>query len=98
MLDRPVINIGFDGWEELPYERSARRGLDYIHMAKLLALGGIRVARSFSELEQHINMYLRDPYLEHKGRMLSAAQECGPRDGQAAERIAITLLKLSCRL
>ena len=40
ILDRPVINIGFDGQEELPYDRSARRGLDYTHIVKLLALGG----------------------------------------------------------
>lgn len=95
MLDRPVINIGFDGWETLPYERSARRSLDYIHMAKLLGLGGIRIATSFSELEGHINAYLRDAHLDQEGRMLSAAQECGLRDGQAAERVATTLLKLA---
>jgi CDP-glycerol glycerophosphotransferase (TagB/SpsB family) len=95
MLDRPVINIAFDGWEELPYERSARQSLDYLHMAKLLALGGIRIARSFSELESHINAYLCDPSLDHEGRMVSVAQECGPRDGRAAERVAATLVKLA---
>jgi hypothetical protein len=97
MLDRPVVNIAFDGWEQLPYEKSVRRGLDYIHMAKLLALGGIRVARSFRELEMHINTYLRNPHLDRRGRMLSVAQECGPRDGGAAERVANTLLQLAGR-
>ena len=63
ILDRPVINIGFDGREELPYERSARRGLDYIHITKLLALGGVRVARSFDHLAAHINAYLKNPAL-----------------------------------
>jgi hypothetical protein len=97
MLDRPVINIAFDGWEELPYERSARQSLDYLHMAKLLALGGIRIAKSFSDLENHINAYLCNPNLDQNGRMLSAAQECGPRDGQAVERVTTTLLKLAGR-
>jgi hypothetical protein len=97
MLDRPVINIAFDGWEELPYERSARQSLDYLHMAKLLALGGIRIARSFSDLENHINAYLCDPSLDQNGRMLSAAQECGPRDGRAVERVTATLLELARR-
>jgi CDP-glycerol:poly(glycerophosphate) glycerophosphotransferase len=97
MLDRPVINIAFDGLTELPYEKSARRGLDYFHMAKLLALGGIRIARSFSDLEDHINTYLRDPDLDRQGRMLSVAQECGPRDGRAVERVANTLLQLADR-
>jgi hypothetical protein len=97
MLDRPVIDIAFDGWEELPYERSARQSLDYLHMAKLLALGGIRIARSFSDLESHINAYLCEPSLDQNGRMLSATQECGPRDGRAVERVAATLLKLARR-
>jgi hypothetical protein len=96
MADRPVIDIAFDGWEELPFRRSARRGLDYIHMAKLLALGGIRVARSFSDLERHINVYLNDPALDREGRMRSVAQECGIHDGRAAERIADVLGQL-CR-
>jgi hypothetical protein len=94
MLERPVINIGFDGWEDLPYERSARKGLDYIHMAKLLALGGIRIARSFRELEEHINTYLCDPTLDKQGRILSAFKECGRLDGRATERVVETLLKL----
>lgn len=97
MLDRPVIDIGFDGAAELAYGKSARRSLDYTHIAKLLALGGIRVARSFRELEGHINVYLRDPCLDHEGRMLSVAQECGVRDGRSAERVASVLLQLAGR-
>jgi hypothetical protein len=97
MLDRPVVNIAFDGWDKLPYEKSARRGIDYIHMAKLLALGGIRIAKSFGDLEMHINAYLRDPGLDQHGRMVSVAQECGPRDGRAVERVANTLLQLADR-
>jgi len=95
MLDRPVIDIGFDGWEDLPYERSVRRALDYIHMAKLLALGGIRIARSFNELERYINTYLCDPSLNKQERIMSAFKECGPLDGQAAERVVGALLTLT---
>jgi hypothetical protein len=95
MVDRPVIDVAFDGWEELPYRRSARRGLDYIHMAKLLALGGIRVARCFDDLESHINAYLNNPALDQAGRARSVSQECGMQDGRAAERIADVLARLS---
>jgi hypothetical protein len=95
MLDRPVVNIAFDGWEGLPYERSARRGLDYFHMSKLLAIGGIQIAKSFSELETHINVYFRNPGLDREGQMLSVARQCGPRDGKGAVRVASTLLTLS---
>jgi CDP-glycerol glycerophosphotransferase (TagB/SpsB family) len=94
ILDRPVINIGFDGWEELPYEQSARRHLDYVHITKLLAMGGVRVARSFDELSSHINAYLKNPGLEQEARALSARQECGPQDGQATRRAGDALLQL----
>ena len=94
ILDRPVIDIGFDGWEELPYEQSARRGLDYIHITKLLALGGVRVARSFEDLAAHINAYLQNPALDREARALSARQECGPQDGQATKRAGDALLQL----
>jgi len=97
MLNRPVIDIGFDGCEELEYERSARRVLDYTHMAKLLALGGIRVARSFAELKDYINTYLANPNLEREKRLLAAMQECGPCDGRATERVANTLFDLVYR-
>lgn len=98
VLDCPVINVGFDGREALPYDLSARRGLDFTHMAKLLALGGVRVARTFDELAEHINAYLHDPALDREGRKRSAAQECGSQDGQAAMRVISTLLELEqCR-
>jgi CDP-glycerol glycerophosphotransferase (TagB/SpsB family) len=94
VLDKPVVNVAFDGFEELMYEKSARRGVDYIHMAKLLALGGIRVARNFDELEKHINVYFENPRLDHEGRMQSATQECGPQDGRASKRIVEVLRNL----
>ena len=42
MVDCPVISIGFDGDVELPYDQSARRGLDFTHIKKMLALGVYR--------------------------------------------------------
>jgi hypothetical protein len=86
--------VGFDGAEELPYDLSARRGLDFIHIKKMLALGGVRVARSFADLEAHINTYLREPHLDRDKRAYTAAQECGPCDGRAAERVAAALASL----
>jgi len=97
LVDRPVISVGFDGWEEMPYAKSSRAGSDYAHIAKILAFGGIRVARSFDQLEAHINAYLSNPGLDQTGRALAVAQECGPQDGQATERVATTLMKLSQR-
>ena len=97
MADRPVVDIAFDGHKELPYEKSARRVTQYIHMAKLLAFGGIRIAGSFEGLRHHINDYLENPCQDYDARLLAAAQECGPRDGRAAERVSRVLLKLASR-
>ena len=97
LLDRPVIALGFDGWDEMPYAKSARAGADYAHIAKLLSFGGVRVAKSFDELERHINAYLSNPGLDQTGRALAVAQECGPQDGQATERVAKSLMDLSRR-
>jgi hypothetical protein len=97
MFDCPVINIGFDGRQDLSYEKSARRGLDYIHMTKLLSLGGVKLVRSFGELQNQINAYLEDTSLDRNGRSLTVAQECGLADGRAAERVAGTLLELARR-
>jgi hypothetical protein len=91
MMDCPVISVGFDGVEELSYDLSARLGLDFTHIKKMLALGGVRVARSFADLEAHINTYLRQPHLDRDERAYTAAQECGPQDGRAAARVAATL-------
>jgi hypothetical protein len=79
----------------MPYAKSSRAGSDYAHIAKILAFGGMRVARSFDQLEDHINAYLANPGLDQTGRALAVAQECGPQDGQATERVATTLMKLS---
>ena len=49
------------------------------------------MARSFADLEAHINAYLCEPHLERDKRAYTAAQECGPQDGRAAERVAATL-------
>jgi hypothetical protein len=97
MVDRPVVNIGFDGRESVPYQGSARQSLDFTHMAKLLAMGGMRVAKSFAELEKNINTYLRNPELDHDARILSARAECGFRDGRSAARVASVLLQLAQR-
>jgi hypothetical protein len=94
VMDRPVITVGFDGLEELPYDLSARRGLDFTHIKKMLVLGGVRVARSFVDLEAHINDYLCEPHLERDERIYTAVQECGPQDGCAAERVAVTIASL----
>jgi hypothetical protein len=57
--------------------------LDFLHIKKMLALGGVRVERSFADLEAHIKAYLCEPHLDRDERAYTAAQECGPQDSDA---------------
>lgn len=94
--DKPVILTAFDGEADLPWWKSARRALDFPHLAKLLAFHGTAVARSYGELEQQVIAYLRDPGLHAQGRAVTRQQECGSCDGGASERIAGVLDRLAC--
>jgi len=90
--DRPVMLTMFDGSRCPPIWNSARRLLDYIHQRKLVSLGGVRVARSFDELEEGIHLYLADPELDAAGRELTRQRELGGCDGRASARVAEALV------
>ena len=91
---KPVILTCFDANYEVPWWKSVRRLADYPHLVKLIALGGVRVTRSFQELRAAIDDYLADPGLDSQGRALTKEQECGPGDGLASRRVAAALTNL----
>jgi hypothetical protein len=86
LLDKPVIITSFDADFKLPYWKSARRLIDYTHLAKVIAMGGITIARSFEELFQWIPTYLDHPGHLQQERQYTAQQECYQLDGKATER------------
>ncbi len=92
--DKPVILTSFDADYEVPWWKSARRGPEYLHMVKLIALGGVRLTQSYQELQAAIEAYLADPGLDAQGRSLTKNQECGPCDGLASQRAATALVNL----
>lgn len=93
--DRPVVMTPFDAGETgLPWWGSARRLPEYPHLAKLISLGGVRVVRSYAELESTIHRYLADPEADADGRRRTRERECGPCDGHASERVAQALADL----
>ena len=61
MVDKPVIVAAFDGYETLPWYKSGRRQMDYIHYYKLIQLGGVKVSYSFEEFTEHLHHYINDP-------------------------------------
>jgi len=94
MVNKPVIAVGFDGDETVPYKVSARRSLDCTHMVKLFAFGGIPIAKTFDNLKEHIDTILLNPKLGQEGRARAVSQECGPGDGRGSERVSEALIQL----
>jgi CDP-glycerol glycerophosphotransferase (TagB/SpsB family) len=73
----------------------ARAFREYAHVRAALAHGPARIAESEERLLDHIRAYLADPSLDRVARARAAAEEAGPADGRAGERIARELLELA---
>lgn len=87
-LDRPEIMINFDGYEQRPYHHSVRKFHEENHMKKLVATGGVRVARNAQELVEWINNYLDNPSLDEENRKKIVDTQLVYTDGKAGERFA----------
>jgi len=92
-LDKPTVNIAFDGYRERPFMESARRFFYTTHYKSVARSGGVRIARSPAELVEFINMYLEKPELDREGRRRIVEESGGPIDGKCGERIATAVLK-----
>lgn len=92
-FDKPIINLAFDGRENLPYTRSVRRLYHSEHYAPILKSGGVRVAYNESELLDWLKRYLTDPALDRNGRQRIITEQTGQLDGQAGRRTADYIIK-----
>lgn len=97
MTDRPVVLTSFDADQELGYWFSARRLKDYLHLANIIACGGIRVTESYAELEGAVRAYLADPSLDRKARRKTIEDYCLSPDGRSTERAIAYYLEQSKR-
>ncbi len=86
--DRPVVMTPFDPTPGLPWWKSARRIETYPHLARLLAMGGVTVARSLDDLGQAIRADLAEPGRLSEGRARVRREELFAADGFAARRAA----------
>jgi hypothetical protein len=88
-FDTPVINVGFDGDRDLPYDdlTSIRYRYDYDHYARVLATRGTRLVESYAALDEAINAYLETPTLDAEGRERMRQEQLAPFDGRASERL-----------
>ena len=86
-IDRPVVLIGFDGNQKLPYWRSIIRNYSREHLQGVLQTGGARLAKSADELIAHINTYLTNSRADSEGRERLRNELIYRTDGKSAERI-----------
>lgn len=95
MHDRPVIITAFDGDAQLEYWHSARRLVDYTHLKKMIAMGGVSVCYSYPELAEEITTYVQRPTYRQPERHATIAAECLSRDGGATDRVAQVISSFS---
>ena len=93
--DRPVIGTAFDAKrKDVPWWKGGTRTFGYRYFKTLTDLGGISVVKSFDEMDREIERYLDNPEYRSDGRARSRAEECGPCDGRASERVAEALVDI----
>ncbi len=91
VYNKPQIMINFDGFVNKKYTHSVRRYHDEDHMKKLIATGGVRVAKKAEDLIEYINMYLKDPSVDNEGRKKIVTEQLYKIDGKSAERLGAVL-------
>ncbi len=88
IFGKPVINIDFEIKPPAELMRSPTQFYRMEHYQKALASGGIRLVDSPQALAEWIRTYLARPETDRAGRRRLVAEQCGPADGKAGERIA----------
>lgn len=88
IFDKPTISIGFDGYKKRPFHQSVTRLEHLTHFKHVLGAGSVKIVRSFPDLYQSINHYLRFPASDNAKRKELIQKMCYRLDGKASERIA----------
>ncbi len=87
-LDRPAINIMFDGFEQLPYSKSLVRWYDNDYYKEVIKVGGTQTVYNKEELRNAINNYLRNPAQDADAREKLRQRFCFRLDGKSGQRYA----------
>ena len=93
-LDKPVILIGFDGNQKLPYWSSVIRNYDREHLKALLETGGAKLAHNLEELIEYINQYLKNPNMDAYGRELLRDKLLYKFDGNSSKRVVDAVVSM----
>ena len=96
LLGRPVVLVSDEAHLSGDLGDDSREGRPFhldTHMETVLERDAAQVARSFGQIPERVNAYLRDPELDAEARHAVAAHECGPADGLAGRRVGGLLLR-----
>lgn len=92
ICDKPVISIGFDGWEkEVLFHRSLARWQTEECVLYFFSHGATPIVRNEAELEGWIVRYLSDKTINAKEREAFKKIHMWKLDGKSAERIVQTV-------
>jgi hypothetical protein len=91
ILDKPVVNIYYDGDSGVDSRASVRRFYARSDVKQMMAYGASRLAHDSEECIRLINRYLERPELDADGRRRAREEDCGRLDGKAGLRIAQAL-------
>lgn len=93
ILDKPIINIAFDGFKKLDYDRSVRQYYDFNHLKNIVKTGGVKIAYNKEELLSQINELLENPNIGVAGRTKITKEQCAFTDGRSGERLGNYILE-----
>jgi CDP-glycerol glycerophosphotransferase (TagB/SpsB family) len=99
-LDRPVINIAFDGTDDPDPLTSVSNFYSFHHYRRIVESGGAPVVRTPEDCAREVARYLADPDRDAEGRRRIVTENCYRVDGNAARRVADALagwLDAECR-
>lgn len=90
VFDRPVICVNFDeAGRDLPTWKQVGRLFDsFDHYEALMATGCATNPKSFDEMVDDINAYLKNPALHHENRQDAIDKFVAPFEGDSSKRLA----------
>ncbi len=92
VMDRPVINIGFEARPAATGAALPTQFYGQTHYEKALAAGGIHLAHTREDLIKWVRRYLAHPEYDREGRRRLAREQCEFLDGKSGERIGRFIL------
>jgi len=95
-LDRPIINLAFDG--HTPKDTAYSLRIDRPHniyveyFMKAVRAGGTILVKSPKEMIDTINRYIKDESIDREGRKRMVSEQCYKNDGKSGQRAAHYIL------